>query len=364
MQILHLSISDVRGGAARAAHRLHTGLRQIRHDSRMLVAEKASRDPNVMAFSQSCISPLWRRLRYRQLTPKHWRYILSRPEGYGPFTSPDSRQSMALIRDVPEADILNLHRIADLLDHLRFLSTVTDRAPVICTQHDMNAFTGGCAYNRGCDDFERSCGACPQLGSDNPQDLSHQYWITRDAVYRSIPRGWLHIVTPSTWMAGEVAGSSLMSSFPVSVIPYSLDTQRLAPQDRPLARNKLGIPQEARAVLFLAASVAIKRKGFALLAEALDDLSSVDNLLPISIGKGKPAVELSVPHLHLGSISDDQRLAEVYSSTDVFAIPSLQDNLPNTVMESPTCTISMPILPNVVTWLLTNRKLSQSFNSA
>lgn len=337
MQILHLSISDVKGGAARAAHRLHTGLRRSGHDSRMLVADRASRDPNVTTFSHSRFWPMLRRLRYRQLSSKQWRYLLSRPEGYGPFTGPDSRQGMSLIREIPNADVLNLHRIADLLDHPRFLSEATARAPVIWTQHDMNAFTGGCAYNRGCDGFERSCGACPQLGSNKRQDLSHQYWKVREAVYRSVPRGRLQIVTPSNWMAGEVARSSLLGSFPVSVIPNSLDVQVFAPQDRRQCRSKLGIPSEARVVLFSADSVALKRKGFSLLAEALANLSSVDNLFLISIGKGRPAIESAVPHLHLGSISDDQRLAEVYSSADVFAIPSLQDNLPNTVMEALSC---------------------------
>lgn len=337
MRITHINVTDIKGGAARAAYRLHAGLRQIGHNSHMLVAERASPDPHVMAFSQSRLAPLLRRLRYRQLSPRYWRYFLSRPAGYGPFTGPDSRPGIALVSQLPGSDILNLHRIADLLDYQTLFSSVAAHTPVVWTQHDMNAFTGGCAYDRGCDGFERSCGVCPQLGSDSPRDLSHRNWKRKEASYRSIPRGRLQIVTPSHWMAGEVARSSLMGSFPVSVIPYGLDTQAFAPQDRPQSRSKLGIPQEARVVLFLAASVAVKRKGFSLLAEALANLIDTDNLFLLSIGSGTPTIDAAIPHLHLGSTSDDEHLAEVYSLADLFAIPSLQDNLPNTVMEALAC---------------------------
>jgi glycosyltransferase involved in cell wall biosynthesis len=337
LKIAHISVTDIKGGAARAAYRLHSGLRQIGHDSCMLVAERASPDPHVMTFSQSRLTPLLGRLRYRQLSPRHYRYLLSRPAGYGPFTGPDSRPGIALVSQLPDADVLNLHRIADLLDYQTFFSSVTVHTPVVWTQHDMNAFTGGCAYNRGCDGFERSCGACPQLGSNNPWDLSYQNCKHKEAVFLSILRGRLQIVTPSRWMAGEVARSSLMNGFPVSVIPYGLNTQVFAPQDRIQARSRLGIPPEARVVLFLAASVAVKRKGFSLLAEALANLDSADNVFLLSIGSGRPAIGSAVPHLHLGSTNDDRYLAEVYSSADVFAIPSLQDNLPNTAMEALAC---------------------------
>jgi glycosyltransferase involved in cell wall biosynthesis len=332
-----MSVTDIKGGAARAAYRLHVGLRQIGHDSRMLVAEQASTDPNVTTFSQSRLAPLLRRLRFRQLSIRHWPYLLSRPAGYGPFTGPVSPRGRSLVKQLPDRDVLNLHRIADLLDYQVFFSSVPSRTPVVWTQHDMNALTGGCAFSRGCARFEQSCGACPQLGSGNPHDLSHHNWRRKAAIYDSIPVGRLHIVAPSRWMAGEVAHSSLTSNLPVSVIPYGLDVQAFAPQDRNHARSKLGIPPQARVVLFVAASLTARRKGFSFLAEALAHLPDIDNLFLLSIGGGKPALEAAIPHFHLGSIADDRLLAEVYSAADVFAIPSLQDNLPNTVMEALAC---------------------------
>jgi glycosyltransferase involved in cell wall biosynthesis len=39
----------------------------------------------------------------------------------------------------------------------------------------------------------------------------------------------------------------------------------------------------------------------------------------------------------LGTISNDEHLAKCYSAADVFITPSLEDNLPNTVMEALSC---------------------------
>ena len=49
MKILHLSTSDIEGGAARAANRLHEGLKAIGADSQMLVRAKFSTDRKTIA---------------------------------------------------------------------------------------------------------------------------------------------------------------------------------------------------------------------------------------------------------------------------------------------------------------------------
>lgn len=50
MKSLILSTFDINGGAARAAYRLHQGLRQINIDSQMLVQYKTSSDRTVMSY--------------------------------------------------------------------------------------------------------------------------------------------------------------------------------------------------------------------------------------------------------------------------------------------------------------------------
>jgi glycosyltransferase involved in cell wall biosynthesis len=338
LRITHINVTDTKGGAARAAYRLHRGLRRLGYHSQMLVAERSSRDPSVIAFSTSRLDPLLRRLRYRQLTMRYWRYWLTRPKGYDPFTGPSSPSGVTLAEQIPPDEIINLHRIADLLDYPAFFRALHDHTSVVWTQHDMNAFTGGCAYAYDCSGLHKTCGSCPQLGSDNPHDLSNVNWRLKKAIYDRLGANRLHIVTPSHWMATEAQRSSLVSRIRVSVIPNSLDTEVFSPQDRQASRREFAIPHDAHVVLFSAASVVDRRKGFQFLAQALASLDDpYGKLLLVSLGKGRPDIATSVPHLHLGRITDDRHLAQVYSAADLFAIPSLQDNLPNTVLESMAC---------------------------
>jgi glycosyltransferase involved in cell wall biosynthesis len=89
-------------------------------------------------------------------------------------------------------------------------------------------------------------------------------------------------------------------------------------------------------VLFVAQSTTNRRKGFSLLAEALGALDVEDTTL-LSVGGGEPSLSVNLPHVHAGRIEDDEALSRVYSLADIFVIPSRQDNLPNTVLESMAC---------------------------
>ena len=100
---------------------------------------------------------------------------------------------------------------------------------------------------------------------------------------------------------------------------------------------RMFLQSASRVLLFAAHSVADRRKGLSLLLEALRGLSDIENLFLLSLGNDTPTVDSPVRHLHLSGITDDRLLALVYSAADVFVIPSLQDNLPNTVMESMSC---------------------------
>jgi glycosyltransferase involved in cell wall biosynthesis len=138
-------------------------------------------------------------------------------------------------------------------------------------------------------------------------------------------------------MATEVRRSSLFGQLPVHIIPNGLDTTVFMPYDQAYARATLGLPQQARIVLFVAMSVNNRRKGFAELTAALASMSDAPNLLLVSIGRNPPPIAAAIAHHPLGVINDDTRLALVYSAADLFVIPSLQDNMPGTVLEALAC---------------------------
>ncbi|MGI9159332.1 MAG: glycosyltransferase [Saprospiraceae bacterium] len=107
-------------------------------------------------------------------------------------------------------------------------------------------------------------------------------------------------------------------------------------------RRKIGIRADAQLVLFVAMNVSEERKGFRYLKAALEKIKKEQPARPIEVlvlGKSDPAVLQALPYpVHaLGMITDPADLVNAYSSADVFVIPSLEDNLPNTVLESLAC---------------------------
>jgi len=151
-------------------------------------------------------------------------------------------------------------------------------------------------------------------------------------------RNELHIVTPSAWLADRVRESTVTADrFDISVIPYGLDLDAFAPRDRAECRNILGIPADAEVLLFAAHSVSNRRKGFRLLLEALEQIGGRDRLFVLSVGRGAPGLPEGLAGRHVGYTGEDRLLAVLYSAADLFVLPSLQDNLPATMLESIAC---------------------------
>ncbi|MDO9119179.1 MAG: glycosyltransferase family 4 protein [Nitrospira sp.] len=340
MKIVHVSTQDIRGGAARSAYRLHQGLQRIGWPSTMFVMDKTCPDQTIVRFDppQGFVDRVGTRMRRGAIARDFVRYQASRPSGYEMFSDDRGPFPHAMVPQIPSCDVVNLHWVAGMLDYTSFLPQMTRTTPVVWTLHDMNAFTGGCHYDNRCGRFSGSCGACPQLGSHQEQDLSRAVWERKKRAIVAAKNGRLRIVTPSRWLAEEARKSSLLSEIRVDVIPYGLDLDVFTPRDKAYSRDLLGIPQDARVVFFLADVVDNRRKGFSFLLEALPHCAKrVEKLLLVSLGQQPPQADGRMPWLHLGSIHDDRLLSAVYSAADLFVLPSLQDNLANTVLEAMAC---------------------------
>jgi glycosyltransferase involved in cell wall biosynthesis len=340
VRISHLSTYDVSGGAARAAYRLHKGLNAAGHESRFLALYKQSTDPTVLQFvpPRDIRSRLRRGLRRRQLD-RSGDELRSRPAGSTYFSDDRSQHGADVLRQLPPTDVLNLHWIAGFFDYREFFRRLPPGLPVVWTLHDMNAFTGGCHYDESCGKFLQQCGACPQLDSSEPQDLSRHIWLRKREAFSSSGARLIHLVTPSRWLAEEAKKSALLSERHISVIPYGIDTESFQPRERHLAREKHGIPLEARTILFVADSTSERRKGLKVLLEALTGLEDSEQYFFIIIGRGVTKELLEGRFRTIGFLHDETSLSYVYSAADVFVIPSLQDNLPNTTIEALACGI-------------------------
>jgi len=339
VKIVHVGTHDCVGGAARAAYRLHDGLKRLGQDSKMFVATKVSQDREVIRFepSKRWGARLFRALRRARITWAAGRKSDVPPHGYSIISDDRSVYSAEPWYQCPEADLIQLHWVASFVDYGTFFQLIPKSTPLVWTLHDMNPFTGGCHYDTGCGRFTERCGVCPQLGSRRQNDLSRQIWQRKRKAFGFLATNGLHIITPSKWLGEQLCQSSLLSRFPRSVIPNGIDTDVFQPRNRRVMRDALGISILAKVVLFVADGANDPRKGFKLLADALEGFESQSEIVLLSLGQGKPAEFHRFPHFHVETIQDDRLLSFIYSCADVFVAPSLQDNLPNTVLESIAC---------------------------
>jgi glycosyltransferase involved in cell wall biosynthesis len=260
-----------------------------------------------------------------------------RPPTASYFTDDRTEHLATPLRQMPSCDVIHLHWIAGFLDYQDFFSHVHADLPIVWTLHDMNPFTGGCHYDEGCGRFADACGACPQLNSKNPNDLSHSIWQRKRKAYGSLTSGNPHLVTPSKWLAYEAQKSSLFRDRPVSVIPYGLDTEVFRPRDRRAARDVLGWPQDDLIVLFVADVLLEARKGLQFLPAALDSLSNTSSLCLAVLGQGRFELPSHARMVRCDYTKSDRVLSMIYSAADIFVLPALQDNFPNTALEALAC---------------------------
>ena len=326
LRVLNLSFWDNAGGSGRAAYRLHSSFRRLGVDSRMLVALKATDDEDVKVIGGRMLGRL-DRLCGRTVDRLDLQYLF--------YPSSVLLPRMRWVRDANVLQIYNTH--GGYLSH-RALIRLSHARPVVWRLSDMWAMTGHCAYSYECDRWKTGCGACPHLDEFPAlsRDTSALLWRVKARTYG---RSRLTLVTPSRWLAGLVRESPLLSRFPVRVIPNGIDTSVFTPEVREAARRRLGIDPEHQVIMFGAASLNDPRKGGRHLREALDRLpASLRGKMTLLLVGNDRWPDAGVERLKtLGPIADDHELARAYSAADLFVLPTLAENLPNTALEAMAC---------------------------
>lgn len=334
MKVLHLNTSDIGGGATRAAYRLHKGLCNAGVDSQMYVKKKVSDDWTILA-SENKLSKITSLVKpYLDML-----HLKRYPSRTGSLFSPASiKDNLASVIEKINPDIVHLHWVGPGFIKIETLGVI--KKPIVWTMHDLWAFTGGCHYPENCKKYLDRCGACHVLGSSRENDLSRKIWQRKN---KSWSNKEFTVVCPSNWLAKCAKNSSLFGGKSVCVIPNGINLQLFKPIDKTISRNILGLPDEKKLILFGAMnSTSDHRKGYHLLLESLKGLSKIENkenieLVVFGASEPKNIPDYGIKVRYVGKLHDEYTMSLLYSSVDVFVAPSLQDNLPNTVIEAMAC---------------------------
>lgn len=345
MKVVLINTYSRTGGAAIACTRLGHALQKAGIDVTILTSINETPDDSLIhGFCEN----RWKFFRYK------WAFVWERLTIF--LQNRLSRKNLFLVSTatsgvklarhplLQDADIIHLHWINQGFVSIKGLKQILALGkPVVWTLHDMWSATGICHYAGPCTNYQTVCGKCPLLGTDHSNDLSRRIYKLKKRTYGSAP---INFVTCSSWLRSLVEKSSLIkTSNTVCNIPNPIDTDFFIPvPDKTEARRELGLPLHKKLILFGAVNAADTRKGFSYLIDTLNILHSQYSHLSTEIelvvfGKSDSLELDKLPYksIPLGYITQPEELRKMYQAADIYVTPSLEDNLPNTIMEAMSC---------------------------
>lgn len=212
---------------------------------------------------------------------------------------------------------------------------------MVWTMHDMWPATGICHHSRECDNYQIQCKNCFFLETRGEKDLSNRIFEQKKDIWR---KANIQFVTCSRWLEERTKQSALINPKKVRAIPNPLNISFYNKSDKDKGRERFNLPLNKKLLLYGAANVTDKRKGIDYYVKACKLLSEKypstnEDLELVFFGKAKENIDHLFPFpIHqIGYLTDDEAIKELYCAVDLFVTPSLEENLPNTIMESLAC---------------------------
>ena len=340
MRVLIINTAERIGGAAIAANRLMEALRNNGIQAKMLVRDKQTDQVSVVALKKS----------WRKIWQFAWeRTVIWAANGFKRHNlfAVDIANTGTNISSLPEfrqADVIHLHWVNQGMLSLNDIKRIIDSGkPIVWTLHDMWPFTGICHYSGSCEKYTTLCQNCELLQNPHKKDLSYKVFRKKAKMYNNAN---ITFVACSHWLEDMAKRGSLISGQNITSIPNAINTNLFMPRPKKFAREKLHLPHDKKLLLFGSMKITDKRKGIDYLVEACRILSSEYPELSKQLGVvvlGSHADQCAslfpFPIYNMNYVSNEKELVDIYNAVDLYVTPSLQDNLPNTIVEAMACGI-------------------------
>lgn len=333
-----LSFHQSNGGAAIACNRLVKAMRDQGLEVHHLVQE-GSANPDVELLTTNIWDKLFNFLRFvaERLYFLPYEKNKSIRFLYNPGLFGKNISTHPVIQKV---DIIHLH-----FTNFGFLSIQNIAQlcalgkPVVWTLHDMWAFTGGCHHSGTCENYQSKCGFCKEfMKYPAKNDLSNRLWEKKIKAFKQKN---LSAITCSQWLLMRAKKSSILQHHHLAAIPNTLDTEQIfVPKHKKDAKRTLGLSENIPLILFVAVRPNAPKKGFKQFIEAVQLLENKTSIQIGIIGNvvdKTPFEGLSQAITYFGHVDSPEKMANIYQASDAYVTTSLEENLPNTIMEAMAC---------------------------
>ena len=329
LNILHISCFQ-RGGAGIAAMRLHNGLLEQGVESHFLFLKKGIKTQNTHKFKREyyfldLLLRILKKLGF-PLTLEHSNdYKLKNYRKKFEIFS-FANTSFTYLHNHPlvkECDVIHLHWVANFIDYTSFFYSIDK--PIVWTLHDMNPFQGGFHYELDAKKFSNVLNGLDRV----------QFTIKKQAL-GLLPNTAITIITPSLWLKEKSEQSEILGRFKHKHISYGIDTKIYKINDCNNHKIKSIENTSKLIVLFVAENLNNPRKGFDMIMDLIKDESIHRYCQFVAAGEYKKSQKMSGV-IYLGKVKNELEMSLLYCKANIFLLPSLEDNLPNTMIESLCC---------------------------
>lgn len=340
MKVLIVNTSERTGGAAIAANRLMMALKNNGVKANMLVRDKQTDQMAVVSIPTSwklTVKFVWERLVILFANRLSYKNIFQ-------VDIANTGTDISQMFEFKQADVIHLHWVNQGYLSLKNLKAIMQSGkPVVVTMHDMWYFTGICHYSGECDKYVTKCEQCPLLYGGIGGDWARNVFEKKRKLFMSHN---VIFVGCSQWISDLCRRSRLAKGHTILSIPNAIDTSLFAPMDKKTARIDTRLPHDKFLLLFGSQRITDKRKGFDYLAEACNIIKKrnpelVNRIGVVVLGENSDKVKSQLPFnvYPVDYVSNQNDLVRLYNAVDVYVTPSLQDNLPNTIVEAMSCGI-------------------------
>lgn len=339
MKVVIVNTSEKVGGAAIAANRLMEALKKNGVSAKMIVRDRQTDKISVVAVKQQswrlALNFLWERgiiFLSNGFSRKNLFQIDIANTGTDITTMPEFQQ----------ADVVHLHWVNQGFLSLDNIDKILRSGKkIVVTMHDQWYFTGVCHYSGDCLNYRDQCRNCPLIRGRVKKDISWKVFNRKRRMYANAD---ITFVGCSQWIAGLARTATLFQGKKVVSIPNAINMDVFHPEDKTLTRQSLGLPSDRRLLLFGSQRITDERKGFKYLVEACEHIHRnypewTDKIGIVVVGAKSETIDsmLPFPVYAVDYVSDEKSMVEIYNAVDLYVTPSLQDNLPNTIVESMAC---------------------------